>query len=114
NPAIDQSPYLSTLVRASGATRDPDKVGLRRIGAGYTYWRTSGSRAGLKSVPADTLILDEYDEMPEGTLALARHRLDSSTEPQVRVLSTPTYVGAGIHQEYERGDQREFFILCPE
>src|SRR3546814_1947800 len=77
NPAIDQSPYLASRVRLSGSTRDPDKVGLRRVGPGYNNWRTAGSRAGLKSVPVDTLVLDEYDEMPDGTLALARHRLDS-------------------------------------
>src|SRR5690606_12008220 len=98
----------------SGSTRDPDKVGLRRVGPGYTYWRTAGSRSGLKSVPVDTLILDEYDEMPEGTLALARHRLDSSTAPVVRVLSTPTYPGAGIEPEYLAGDQRRYFLQCLE
>jgi phage terminase large subunit GpA-like protein len=114
NPAIEQSPYLLSRVRASGSTRDPDKVGLRRIGSGYTYWRTSGSRSGLKSVPVDTLILDEYDEMPAGTLALAQHRLDSSTAPLVRVLSTPTYPGAGIDPEYRGGDQRQYCLLCPE
>jgi len=114
NPAIDQSPYLAGRVRLSGSTRDPDKVGLRRVGPGYTYWRTAGSRSGLKSVPVDTLVLDEYDEMPEGTLALARHRLDSSTAPLVRVLSTPTYPGAGIDPEYLAGDQRRYFLCCPE
>lgn len=112
NPAIEQSSWLISRVRISGSTRDPDKIGLRRIGNGYTYWRTAGSRSGLKSIPIDTLILDEYDEMPEGTLALARHRLDSSTAPLVRILSTPTYPGAGIEPEYRAGDQRQYFLPC--
>lgn len=114
NPAIEQSPYLASRVRLSGSTRDPDKVGLRRIGPGYTYWRTSGSRSAMKSVPVDTLILDEYDEMPAGTLYLAQHRLDSSIAPLIRVLSTPTYPGAGIDPLYRAGDQRQYFLLCPE
>ena len=49
---------------------------------------------------------------PAGTLALAMHRLDSSTAPLVRILSTPTYPGAGIEPEYRAGDQRRFFIPC--
>ncbi|MEX2596954.1 MAG: hypothetical protein WEC59_08490, partial [Salibacteraceae bacterium] len=59
HPAIEQSAYLSSRVRLGGSTRDPDKVGLRRLGPGYTYWCTAGSRPGLKSVPVDTLVLDE-------------------------------------------------------
>lgn len=64
-------------------------------------------------MPIDTLVLDEYDEMPAGTLALAKHRLDSSTAPMTRILSTPTYPGTGIDVEYLAGDQRRFFIPCP-
>ena len=112
NPAVQASNHLLSRIRPGGSTRDPDKVGLRRVGRGYTYWRTAGSRAGLKSVDADTLILDEYDEMPAGTLDLASHRLDSSAAPLTRIISTPTYPGAGIEPEYLAGDRRLYLLPC--
>jgi hypothetical protein len=112
NPAIQSSPHVASLVRPTGSTRDPDKVGLRRIGRGYTYWRTARSRSGLKSVPVDILILDEYDEMPLGTYSLAEKRLGSSTDPQIILISTPTYPGSGIEPEYLLGTQYEYFITC--
>lgn len=120
SPIIDQSEYLSERV-PQGGTKEPNKVGLRKVGKGFTYWRTAhvkgrgkANRSGLKSVPCDTLILDEYDEMPADTLALASHRLDSSADPWTRIISTPTYPGQGIEPEYLAGDQRRYFLTCPE
>lgn len=119
-PIIDQSEYLLTRV-PQGGTKEPNKVGLRKVGKGFTYWRTAhvkgrgkANRSGLKSVPSDTLILDEYDEMPADTLALASHRLDSSNDPWTRIISTPTFPGTGIEPEYLGGDQRRYFLTCPE
>jgi hypothetical protein len=115
-PAIDQSDYLTARMGKvlTGRASDPDKVGLMRLGDGYCYWRTARSKSGLKSVPADVLALDEFDEMPIGTLDLASHRLDSSAAPRIALISTPTYPAAGIDIEYRRGDQRVFMIPCNE
>lgn len=113
--AIEGSPYLSDRVRpvTGGRSKDPDKVGLKHIGAGYTYWRTAGGRGSLKSVDADTVILDEYDEMHDRALALARHRTDSSLAPMLRIISTPTYPGGGVDREYLGGTQSRYLIACP-
>ena len=34
NPAIQESDYLRQRIRPDGSTKDPDKVGLRRVGQG--------------------------------------------------------------------------------
>lgn len=116
NPAIQASPYLISRIRPDGNTKDPDKVGLRRVGRGYTYWRTSGSRAGLRTVDADCSILDEYDVMSAWVLPMAQHRLDSSggdgSKGLLRIVSTPTYPGAGVDAEYLAGDQHRYEVRC--
>jgi len=120
-PIIEASEdWLAVRIPEAG-TKSPNKVGLRKVGPGLTYWRTAhvkgrggANRSGLKSVPVDTLILDEFDEMPDDTIALASHRLDSSQEPWTRVISTPTYPGAGIEPLYLAGDRRRYMLTCDE
>ena len=112
NRAIDQSEYLRGRVRPDGNTRDPDRVGLRRIGRGHTYWRTPGSEAGLHTVDADDVIIDELDRMASTVLSMVEHRLDSSRAPQLRIVSTPTYPGRGIELLYLSGDRRRYLIAC--
>lgn len=120
-PIIEQSAWLTERIGGADADKQVNNVGMQRLGRGQCFWRTAyvkgrGARntAGLKSTPADTLILDEYDEMPPGTLALAKHRLDSSAAPWTRIISTPTFPGTGIEPEYLAGDQRRYFLTCPE
>lgn len=120
-PIIEQSEHLTERIGGADATKQVNNVGMQRLGRGACYWRTAyvkgrGQRntSGLKSTPVDTLILDEYDEMPPGTLATAKHRLDSSDDPWTRIISTPTFPGAGIEPEYLAGDQRRYFVTCDE
>lgn len=109
--AIASSSYLLTRIRAI-ALKDPDRVGLKRIGRGYVYFRTSGAQAGLRTVDADTVILDEYDVMEAWVLPMVQHRLGSSRAPLLRILGTPTFPGVGIELEYLGGDQRRYLIAC--
>lgn len=119
-PAIDPevSQYLADLVMpASGGQRGADRVSLKRVGARFIYFRGAkvqpGGRAPqLRSVDADVLILDEYDEMDPRAPALARERLGHSAIGDVRVASTPTFANVGIHREYLASDQRTWHVRC--
>lgn len=118
NPIIEGSDYLTDRAPKPGS-KDPDNIGLRRVGPGYTVWRTAyvrgrGARntSGLKGVPADTLILDEFDEMPDGTYDIAKHRLDSSAEPWTRIIGTPTYPEIGIDVLYQAGTRLRYHLTC--
>ena len=71
-PAIAQSPTLAALVGRQGdGERGPDSGQLKRVGDGYIYFRGADSPRQLQSVDSDVVILDDYDRMPPGGLALA-------------------------------------------
>lgn len=118
-PAIEVSEYLKSIVRdGSGATRGADRITLKRIRNRFLYLRggqvkPDGSSATLKTVDADTLIIDELDECDQRVLSIAGKRLAHSALADVRLVSTPTYAGMGIHAEYLASDQRDWFIPCP-
>jgi hypothetical protein len=113
SPAIKASEHLRGRIRPDGDTKEPDKVGLRRIGQGYVYFRTANAESGLVTVDADTLILDEHDRHPPTTRGLAEHRLDSSEAPLTRFISTPTFPGVGIETEYLSGTRNRYMLTCP-
>jgi len=66
NPAIEESDRLSDLFT------DVQNVGHKRAGNRSVYVRGSRRRTGLKSIPVDLLIIDEYDEMVQTLVELLR------------------------------------------
>jgi len=120
-PALEASPYLADIVVGSSASRNQrgaDKVTLKRIRENFLYLRggnvgRDGRARQLKSIPVDILIGDEIDEMDERAMPIGRKRLGHSPIKEVRQASTPTYHGVGIHAEWEKSDQREWFVPCP-
>lgn len=123
SPAIDAraSPYLaSRIVPAGGKRRGVDQVGIKRLGdgniifVGATVRRVDGKDRAtqLHSKPADVLFLDEYDLINEVAISKAEQRLGHSKVKIIRMLSTPTYSGTGIHLEYLASDRRRWFIKC--
>ncbi|MCI0728858.1 MAG: phage terminase large subunit family protein [Chloroflexi bacterium] len=120
-PAIESSQHLQKLVveaRAAGGKRGSDQVTLKRIADNFLYFRGAqvqpdGRAPQLKSIDADVLILDELDEMDPRAPAIARKRLGHSDIAETLSISTPSYVGAGIHAEWMETDQREWHVRCP-
>ena len=81
----------------------------------------SNSVAGLKSMPARYVFMDEVDEFPvdvdgQGdpvSLVMARSRTFSKRK--AFLVSTPTIDGSSkIDSEYLLSDQRTFHVPCPE
>jgi hypothetical protein len=89
-----------------------DDVTFKQAGASYLYLRGTQSNAGLKSFPADVLILDELDEMADSSISLARKRLRASPVKVEIDISTPTLPGRGIHLMYLQSDQQEWHVPC--
>ncbi len=90
-----------------------DKVTFKQAGASFLYLRGAKSKAGLKSFPADMVILDEKDEIPDEAVQLAFKRLRHSQLKHKRSVSTPTIEEAGISIDFEKSDQRWWFTPCP-
>lgn len=127
-PAVQASPHLSRLLLPAGkihgrTARQTDNVQIKVIGNNNLVLRGASVKDGskpqkgranrLKSVPADLIILDEYDEMDQQVLPLAQMRMGHSPVKQEWLVSTPTYPGMGIDYEWEFTDQREWFVPCP-
>lgn len=116
--ALESSAYLESLAQEVKDKRMVDRVKIKRFRDALLYLRGGGVRKDgsarqLKSVPADVLIMDELDEMDTRTEAIARKRLGHSMLKEVRLASTPTYHGVGVHNHFMASDQREWFVPCP-
>ena len=112
--AIQDSPSLRRRLQPEPPRRKgADSKRLKRIGPGYVYLRGSDSARQIASVDADCVVLDEFDQMREGTLELARKRLASSRAGRLLIASTPRYPEAGINALYLQSDQRRYCIPCP-
>jgi hypothetical protein len=105
-PIVANSPHLSEVTGRS------DSLGLRQVNNGWLYFRGMRSKVAMKSIPADFLIFDELDEVPEGAEALADQRLNHSSLRWRLKLSTPTYENFGIDREFKNSDQRYWNLVC--
>ncbi|TMK37735.1 MAG: hypothetical protein E6G58_01140 [Actinobacteria bacterium] len=107
-PTIRASAYLRSRVRST------DNKGLKQIGGAFVYFRGSGSEAQAQSVPADVLILDEFDRLDRRQLPSLRRRLGAPASLKLeRAFSNPTYPESGIHDRFLSSDQRRWLVRCP-
>lgn len=123
-PAIDESPYLQSIIGQGELEKDlmgksmTDNVTLKRIRNRHAHFLggkvdSEGKASQLKSVSSDVLVLDELDEMDHRTLPIARHRLDGSLVRGEIFLSTPTFEGHGIDDQYSKSRMYRWFVRCP-
>jgi len=101
--------------------RDTDAANLKAMGLGYFYFRGMRSRTGLKSIPVDCVVFDEYDEqIPQTTKEahdmtspeMALERMSHSDFKHSIYLSTPTLPDFGIHALFKNTTQNHWFIIC--
>ena len=112
--AIQDSAYLrGRLQPEPPARKGADSKRLKRIGPGYCFLRGADSRRQIASVDADLVILDEFDQMADGILPLAKKRLASSRAGRLYIASTPRFPEAGINALYRQSDQRHYHLPCP-
>ena len=105
--ALNSSPHLENLFS------DVKNVGHKRAGAANMFIRGSRARAGLKSVPVGTVILDEVDEMDSENIPLAFERTSGQLEKLIWMISTPTIPGYGINEKFVDSTQDFFYFKCP-
>lgn len=106
NPLLAENAFLARLMKST------DNVGLKQIGSANLYLRGMQSEVGLKSVPADVLIMDELDEATPDAKTMARERLSHSDYKRIVELSNPSIPGYGIDESYEKSDQRSWHVKC--
>src|ERR1700741_3440208 len=61
NPLITSNPIVSNMV-------SDDSISLKKVGDRFIYFKGAFSQTGAISFSIDTLVLDEYDRMPDMTV----------------------------------------------
>lgn len=107
NPAAEDSPKIAELMR------DVNSVHHKRARHTSMYIRGTNSRSKLKSIPVGAIFYDEFDEMNQLNLKLARHRLAGRMRKFEAMISTPTIPGFGIDLEFSNSSQGFWMCKCP-
>jgi phage terminase large subunit GpA-like protein len=123
DPAIAEAPELRE--RVAPARSQPDSgsntVLLKEFPGGLVALTGANSAAGLSSISARNLALDEIDRFPgnvedEGDpigLVEARARTFGARRKAL-LMSTPTIAGTSrIEREFLATDQRRYYVPCP-
>jgi hypothetical protein len=107
-PAIEESPYLKTLITKHKAA----SVKLKHIKNCDVLFR-SGSKASLgEGVDVDGVFFDERDRMSTSILDAFRESLTSSELGYIRDISTPSIPGMGVNLSFEQSDKKHWFVRC--
>jgi hypothetical protein len=86
---------------------------LKSVGLGICYFRGSEAEAGLESIDADALCLDEHDLLVQAHIPIAERRVGGQDSlGLIRRVGFPTISEHGIHKEYGKTDQREWMVRC--
>lgn len=86
---------------------------LKQVGLGIVYFRGSEAEAGLESIDADALCLDEHDLLVQAHIPVAERRVSGQDSlGLIRRIGFPTITNHGIHAEWQKTDQRRWHVKC--
>ncbi len=119
-PMLEECPALRRQVRPS-RSRDSGNTTLSKVfRGGVLNLAGANAAAGLRSMPARVVLMDEVDAYPidvegEGDpVELARARTRTYANARILLTSTPTIEGRSrIAAAYAETDQRKYFVPCP-
>lgn len=119
DPMIKSTPRLFNKI--SGNSRDSTNTILQKeFPGGSLVMAGANSASGLRSIPAEALMLDEVDAYPadldgEGSpIKLAQARNRNFKRGKTFMPSTPTVKNSSIiEREWEKTDKRKYHMPCP-
>jgi len=104
-----RGPYLMRRVEHANVSN----AHQREIGKGWLNLRGAQTVAGLETIDADGISMDEYDLIPKQAIPVAERRISAPTSRGlVRRIGWPSIDGYGIAQKYDESDRRRWFITC--
>lgn len=120
-PMIDETPELKTLIAPSRTRDSGNSILLKEFRGGILVMAGSNSGVSLRQMPVKYLFCDEPsgyepDASGEGDpISLAEKRTQTfGVRAKVFLNSTPKLKGTcRIEFEYEKTDQRKYFVPCP-
>lgn len=119
-PLFQETPRLRDKIKDSRSRDSGNTTLMKEFPGGVMIITGANSAAGLRSMPARYLFLDEVDAYPEDVdgegepcdLAIARSRTFSRRK--IFKCSTPTFKGKSrIESAYLESNQQRFYVPCP-
>ena len=117
---ITETPCLAAKIAPARSRDSGNTMFSKEFSGGIMLMAGANSATGLRSAPCRYLFADEVDAFPsdvdgEGDpVALAERRTTTFARRKILLTSTPTVKDfSRIEAEYERSDQRRFYVACP-
>jgi phage terminase large subunit GpA-like protein len=117
---INDTPVLAAKIAPARSRDSGNTMFSKEFPGGMMILTGANSATGLRSTPCRYIFCDEIDAFPsdvdgEGDpVSLAEKRATTFARRKVLLTSTPTVKDfSRIEAEYERSDQRRFYVPCP-
>lgn len=119
-PMVDETPVLRDRIVRATSKNPGNNMFVREFPGGILMLTGSNSSAALRSTPIRYLFANEADEYPDAVetkgsaLSIAEACTNNFPNRKIYITGNPGTRGASrIEREYQRGDQRRYFIPCP-
>lgn len=123
-PMIEATPALRAKVReATSRDEASSTIRFKRFDGGSLTMTGANASAGLQMISVRVLLADEVDEYPLDvggrgdpiSQARARQKAWRARGTKTVLVSTPGIAGhSRIAAEFEAGDQRRLYVVCPQ
>ena len=117
---ITETPCLAERIAPSRSRDSGNTMFSKEFPGGMMLLTGANSATGLRSTPCRYIFCDEVDAFPldvdgEGDpVSLAEKRATTFARRKILLTSTPTVKDfSRIEAEYQRSDQRRFYVPCP-
>jgi phage terminase large subunit GpA-like protein len=117
---ITETPVLAAKIAPARSRDSGNTMFSKEFSGGIMLMAGANSATGLRSAPCRYLFCDEVDAFPadvdgEGDpVSLAERRTTTFARRKILLTSTPTVKEfSRIEAEYQRSDQRRFYVPCP-
>jgi phage terminase large subunit GpA-like protein len=117
---ITETPVLAAKIAPARSRDSGNTMFSKEFSGGIMLLAGANSATGLRSAPCRYLFCDEVDAFPadvdgEGDpVSLAERRTTTFARRKILLTSTPTVKDfSRIEAEYQRSDQRRFYVPCP-
>ena len=117
---VTETPALAAKIAPSRSRDSGNTMFSKEFPGGMMLLTGANSATGLRSTPCRYIFCDEVDAFPldvdgEGDpVSLAEKRATTFARRKILLTSTPTVKDfSRIEAEFERSDQRRFYVPCP-
>ncbi len=108
-PKVDPLIYSNKPIQDSMGN---DSLSQKKFGDRFIYFKGGSEREAI-SVSADTLVIDEYDRMPDmKVVTMFDSRLQAAAEPRRRRFSNPSAIGFGVDALYKDSCRFVWMVTC--